>query len=95
VSTNVLPYERLNEDELRAAIRLEPWERLLVLRPFGWHIDGSHIPNAAEHFSRESVCEEHGWTVICDYGPYIAIVAAAWVNGDPKAVPPPQTERET
>lgn len=70
----MLPYERLFEAVLLQAIRLRPGERLLVLQPFGWHIDGRHIPNAYEHFSREGVCIEHRWEVVDDYGPYIAIV---------------------
>jgi hypothetical protein len=73
----VLPYERLAIDygpSLLQAFNLRPGERLLVLRPFGWQIDGQHIPNAYEHFSRESICREHRWVVVCDYGPYIAIV---------------------
>lgn len=71
---NVLPYERLDDEKIVEAIRVYPGERVLVLQPFGWHIDGRHIPNAAEHFSRESVCEEHGWEVIAEFGPYIAVV---------------------
>jgi hypothetical protein len=74
VTTVTLPYERLNEGALINAIRLQLGERLLVLQPFGWHIDGYHIPNAAEHFERESVCRAHRWEVVDDYGPYIAIV---------------------
>lgn len=70
----MLPYERLIEERLVEAIAVKPGERLLVLRPFGWHIDGNHIPNAAEHFSREGVCHEHRWEVVCDFGPYIAVV---------------------
>jgi hypothetical protein len=62
---------------LQDAIRLFEGERLLVLQPFGWHIDGHHIPNEAEHFSREGVCAGHGWTVVCDFGPYIAVVRAS------------------
>lgn len=70
-----LPYERLiDERRLSTCIMLRAGERLLVLRPFGWHIDGSHIPNAADHFDRELVCREHGWEVVHDFGPYIAIV---------------------
>ena len=70
-----LPYERFYSSEaIGEAIRLFKDERLLVLQPFGWHIDGQHIPNAAEHFSREGVCKEHGWEVVCDFGPYIAVV---------------------
>ena len=72
-----LPYERLAEDILIRAIRLFDGERLLVLQAFGWHIDGHHIPNACEHFSREGVCADHHWRVVCDYGPYIAVVAPA------------------
>jgi hypothetical protein len=71
---DLLAYERLDNANLLAAIRLRPDERLLVLQPFGWHIDGSHIPNAAEHFEREWICEEHGWIVVDELGPYIAIV---------------------
>lgn len=70
----VLPYERIAETYLLSAIQLRTNEHLLVVQPFGWHLDGKHIPNAAEHFSRESVCEEHRWEVVCDYGPYIAVV---------------------
>lgn len=70
----VLPYERIHDKALIPAIRLYENERLLVLQPFGWHIDGEHIPNAAEHFSREGICEDHGWEVVCDYGPYVAVV---------------------
>jgi hypothetical protein len=72
-----LPYERIGDSSLADSIRLMPGERLLVLQPFGWHIDGSHIPNAAEHFSREGVCKEHGWEVVFDFGPYIAVVRQA------------------
>jgi hypothetical protein len=72
--TQLLPYERIEGELLVKAIRLCDGERLLVRRPFGWHIDGHHIPNAAEHFEREGVCEEHGWVVVCDYGPHIAVV---------------------
>lgn len=74
--SHLLPYERLDSKLLLDAVTLLPDERLLVLQPFGWHINGHHIPNAAEHFSREGVCEEHGWEVVCDYGPYVAIVKA-------------------
>lgn len=72
-----LPYERVNDKTLMQCVRLFKDEHLLVLRPFGWHLDGSHIPNAAEHYSRESVCEDHRWRVVCDYGPYIAVVTTA------------------
>lgn len=82
--SELLPYERFDESALLKAIMLGTGERMLVLRPFGWHIDGSHIPNAAEHFSREYVCAEHGWDVVCDYGPYVAIVKAALGGGDPR-----------
>jgi hypothetical protein len=77
IALQTLPYERFNEESLVRAIRLFDGERLLVLQPFGWHIDGKHIPNAVEHFSREWVCEEHKWEVVCDYGPYVAVVRAA------------------
>ncbi len=70
-----LPYERVDDALLMTAIHLWKGEHLLVLRPFGWHLDGHHIPNAAEHFSREGVCKDHGWRVICEYGPYIAVVS--------------------
>ena len=69
-----LPYERIDSKLLQQVIRLYRGERLLVLQPFGWHLDGHHIPNAVEHFSREWVCDEHRLQVICDFGPYIAIV---------------------
>jgi hypothetical protein len=73
--TRALPYERLDSRALTAAIwRRGPDEHVLCLQPFGWHLDGSHIPNAAEHFSREEVCETHRWDVVCDYGPYVALV---------------------
>lgn len=74
VITFQLPYERIESELLIAAILLLPNEHLLVLQPFGWHIDGHHIPNASEHFSRESVCAEHGWEVVCEFGPYVAVV---------------------
>ncbi len=70
----LLDYERIDDDALLKAIRLQPGERLLVLQPFGWHIDAKHIPNAPEQFSRRGVCEEHHWEVVCEYGPYVAIV---------------------
>lgn len=69
-----LPYERADSTGLLHGFRLAQGEHLLVLQPFGWHLDGHHIPNAAEHFSRDGVCREHYWSVVCDYGPYIAIV---------------------
>jgi hypothetical protein len=68
------PYERLDDDALYRAIRLKQGERVLVLQPFGWHIDGSHIPNAPEQFEREYICSEHGWEVVHEFGPYVAIV---------------------
>jgi hypothetical protein len=74
VALGPLDYERLDDAGLQKSIRLFAGERLLVLQPFGWHIDGTHIPNAAEHFSREGVCEEHSWEVVCEYGPYVAVV---------------------
>lgn len=74
MAVDVLPYERIDSERLVASIRLRQNERLLVLQPFGWHIDGRHIPNAAEHFSRESVCAEHRWEVICEFGEYVAVV---------------------
>ncbi len=87
-----LPYERVDDEQLLAAIALWKDEHLLVLRPFGWHLDGKHIPNAAEHFSREGVCEDHGLNVVCDYGPYIAIVKSqstkAAAEGQPQEAPP-------
>lgn len=70
----LLPYERVSSEQLQRAIRLREGERLLVLQPFGWHIDGTHIPNAAEQFSREGICAEHRWVVVHDFGPYIAVV---------------------
>jgi hypothetical protein len=73
----VLDYERLNSKGLLDAIQLFPGEHLLVLRPFGWHLDGSHMPNQAEHFSRESVCADQHLEVVCQYGPYIAVVRQA------------------
>jgi hypothetical protein len=74
VQIQTLPYERIDDDALLKAIRLFDGEHLLVLQPFGWHLDAKHIPNAAEHFSREGVCQEHGWVVVCDYGEHVAIV---------------------
>lgn len=72
------PYERLvNEDALQAAIRLNTGESLLVLRPFGWHLNGSHLPNQAEHFERDGVCADIGVEVVCEFGPYIAVVRPA------------------
>ena len=73
-AVKTLPYERIDSAALAVAVRLKDGERLLVLQPFGWHIDGAHIPNAAEQFDRAHVCQEHGWRVVADFGPYIAIV---------------------
>lgn len=70
----LLDYERIDSVKLCASIRLLAGERLLVLQPFGWHIDGHHIPNAAEQFDRESVCGDHHWEVVADFGAYVAIV---------------------
>jgi hypothetical protein len=78
----VLPYERIDSAALQGAVRLWGGEHLLVLQPFGWHLDGRHIPNAAEQFSREGVCEEHGWRVVAEFGPYVAIV----VDDEPPAI---------
>ena len=72
----VLPYERIQSADLFKAMRLRPDEHLLMLQPFGWHLDGTHIPNAVEQFSRENVCADHGWEVIHSFGPYIAVVKA-------------------
>lgn len=71
-----LPYERIRSHALTEAIhvRKQDGECLLVLQPFGWHLDGKHMPNVAEHFERDGICEEHNWDVVCDYGPYIAVV---------------------
>ena len=69
-----LPYERLDETGLRMSIRLNEGEHLLVLQPFGWHINGTHIPNAPEHFGREGVMKDIRVELVCDFGPYIAIV---------------------
>jgi hypothetical protein len=76
-AAHTLPYERLSSPLLLSAVKLFDGERLLVLQPFGWHINGTHIPNAPEQFSRESICEEHGWYVVCDYGDYVAVVRPA------------------
>ena len=78
----LLPYERVDSEELLGVVRLGANERLLVLQPFGWHIDGVHIPNAAEQFSRDGVCAEHGWRVVCEFGPYIAIVTPHGFEGE-------------
>ena len=48
--------------QLLESIRLNEGEHLLVLQPFGWHIDGQHIPNAGQNTSsakepRKSACE--------------------------------------
>ena len=72
-----LPYERLNETALVEAVRLNDGEHLLVLQPYGWHIDATHIPNAAEHFGRECVVKDLRMVVVCDFGPYIAVVRKA------------------
>ena len=69
-----LPYERIDGELLKAAIALQSDEQLLTLHPFGWHLDGFHIPNAPEHYSRDGLCREKRWIVVCDFGPYIAIV---------------------
>ena len=70
-----LPYERITSPSaLHSIIRLFSGERLLVLQPFGWSIDGSHIPNAPEQFELDYVCQEHSWKVVCDFGPYVAVV---------------------
>lgn len=82
---NWLPYERLNEETLLKSIAKKEGESLLVLRPFGWHLNGTHIPNMAEHFEREWVCKELGYEVVCDFGEYIAIVCKL-------PVPPANTE---
>ena len=70
----LLPYERIQSADLFKSMRLRKGEHLLMLQPFGWHLDGKHIPNAAEQFSRDSVCAEHKWVVVQSFGPYIAIV---------------------
>lgn len=75
-----LPYERIDSQKLQDSIHLFDGQHLLVLQPFGWHLDGHHIPNAPEQFSRESVCDEHGWEVVCDFGPYIAVVKSMVVQ---------------
>ena len=73
--SQMLPYERIADSrKLAEAFWLRPGQHLLVLQPFGWHLDGHHIPNAAEHFSRDGICREHHWQVVCDFGPYIAII---------------------
>lgn len=74
---DLLDYERIDSKRLVEAIRVRPGERLLVLQPFGWHIDGLHIPNAAEQFSRESICVQLRCEVVCEFGPYIAVVKVA------------------
>lgn len=84
-TTNWLPYERLVEDALLRSISRNDGESLLVLQPFGWHLNGTHVPNMAEHFEREWVCKELGYEVVCDFGPYIAIVRKL-------QVPPANTE---
>jgi len=71
---NILPYERVDCEKLQDAIWLLDDEHLLILQPFGWHLDGHHIPNMAEQFSREYVCQELKLEMVCDFGGYIAIV---------------------
>lgn len=75
MSYSRLPYERIaDEKRLVSSIFLRVDASVLILQPFGWHLNGEHIPNCAEHLSREWVCGIHGWEVVCDFGPYIAIV---------------------
>jgi hypothetical protein len=81
-TVQTLPYERLLSEALRSAIFLFAGEQLLLLQPFGWHLDGQHIPNMAEHFSRDGVCRELGLTVVCEFGPYVAVVCQSEPHDD-------------
>jgi hypothetical protein len=78
----LLPYERFQEAQLLTAVRLTDGESLLCLQPFGWHLNGSHLPNMAEHYSREYVCMELRLIVIEEYGPYLAVVRADRRNAE-------------
>lgn len=70
-----LPYERIaDERKLIDSILLYEDEYVLVLQPFGWHLNGDHIPNCPEQAQRNEVCHRFGWEVVCDFGPYIAVV---------------------
>ena len=73
-TVETLPYERLESAPLQKGFRLRKGQHVLVLQPFGWHLDGLHLPNQAEHFERESVVQYLRMRVVCDYGPYIAIL---------------------
>lgn len=78
-----LPYERIvSSSQLSTAFRLEPGESILVLQPFGWHLDGKHIPNAPEQYSMEGLCQEHHWVIIARYGGYLAIIRKDRRKGD-------------
>jgi hypothetical protein len=60
----------------RITIFLRPGESLLVRRPFGWHLNGKHLPNQAEHFERDGVCASLRMEVVCDFGDHVAVVRA-------------------
>ena len=77
LTSQSLPYERIDDGLLQVAVSLTAGEYLLVLQPFGWHLDSEHIPNMPEQFSRAFVIQELHMELVCDFGPYIAIVRKA------------------
>lgn len=70
-----LPYERFKSDtDFRDVIHTFPGERILSLHPFGWHLDGSAVPNCPEQWSLEDMLALTGMKIVQSYGDYLHIV---------------------
>lgn len=70
-----LPYERFRfGTDFRSVIMCLRGEHILSLHPFGWHLDGSHIPNCPEHFSVDAALACTRMEPVYSYGPYLYVV---------------------
>lgn len=75
-AAGVSGHERFKLDiNFRDVIHCFPGEHILSLHPFGWHLDGHHIPNCQEQWSLEDAMRTTGLNVLVQsYGEYIHIV---------------------
>lgn len=73
---HVAPHERFKLDvDFRDVIHCFPGEHILSLHPFGWHLDGRHIPNCPEQWGVQDAMGTVGMTrLVQSYGDYIHIV---------------------
>lgn len=70
----VAPHERIQPDKISEAIGHSGNEFVVCRSAFRWMRDGQVIPNAYESFSLQGICEDNGWSIVCQYGDSLAVL---------------------